>query len=484
MSDLLRLPHAPGSAEWGYIVRTELGIHGASDLVVRVPTEGGPALEPRLHGALPLLLHEFDRVRHRLETVFPAGVETVTPRLRRLLPRLRTFRHRPNDGEHEFEFEGSRPSSLHLFSRALEKKHVFRLEDLSHFATHGSLILQVLEAFGLDGALHEERILYCPAVDSPFPFKFVLVGHGEEPNQAAYLRLLSRLLRQTETDEGFRARVFRELSRGFQKFGPAAATPQFQEVELRLWRLLSYTAARLRVKAGRLTDAKDPEVAQGFRDELLDVHGALDAILHLPSRLAAFFRHRFELEFSSLAEHALTEIDAIAQRVDCDVAAFDRSIEKIATTVSEFRRLGSRSPLESLEALDRDVRLAYGDQEVPELETGWARTYDKRIFTGAERFDERRFAASSLDDESTVDLKLELSFEGGGSSEEAPIRAADAAPSAQAWGASASEPEPEPEDDEPAPEPDPPAATPRPKGDFMKESSASLEALFGSEDDS
>ncbi|MEZ6184515.1 MAG: hypothetical protein R3F62_05820 [Planctomycetota bacterium] len=477
----MRLPHAPDAADWGYVVRTELGVHGASDLVVRVPTDAGPELEPRLQQALPLLLHEFDRVRLQLEALFPAGVEGVTPKLRRLLPRLKTFRHRPTQGEQEFEFEGSRPSSLHVFGRALERKFTFRLEDLSHFATHGSLVLEVLEAFGLERALHESKILYCPAVDSPFPFKFALVGQGDEDNQAAYLRLLSKLLRQTETDEDFRARMFRELARGFQKFGPAAATPQFQEVELRLWRLLSYTAARLRVKAGRLTDTKDPEVAAGFRAELLDVHAALDALLHLPSRLAAFFRHRFELEFSSLAEHALKEIDAIAQRVDCDVAAFDRSIEAIATTVSELRRLGSRSPLESLEVLDREVRLAYGDEDVPELETGWARTYEKRIFTGAERFDERRFAENPADDESTVDLDLELSFEGGSKEPAQPQAAAQ-----PAWGASAvddASDDDEDDDDDEEPAPPPPAPTKPRLGNFMKESSESLEALFGSEDD-
>jgi len=470
VSDLLRLPHAPNAPEWGYLERTELGVHGASDLVVRVPSSGGPELDARLHTAVPLLLHEFDRVRLKLEKLFPEGVETVTPRLRRLIPRLRTFRYRSNDKEHEFEFEGWRASSIHLFSRALTRGHTFRLEDLSHFATHGSLLLRILEEFGLEHAIHERRILYCPAVDSPFPFKFALVGPGDESNQAAYLRLLSKLLRQTETDEAFRARIFRELARGFQKFGPGAATPQFQEVELRLWRLLGYTAARLRVKAGRLTDTKDPEVASGFREELRDVHGALDDILHLPSRLAAFFRTRFDLKFSSLAEHALTELDAIAKRVDCDVENFDRSIEKIATTVSEFRRLGSRSPLESLESLDRDVRLAYGDEDVPPLETGWARTYDKRIYTGAERFDERRFANSAVNDESVVDLNLELSFEGGDSPSEGDA-SSDEGP-AGAWGSAALDPEADAEEEN------------KPGlGSFMKESSASLEALFGDEED-
>src|SRR5690606_3884021 len=215
----------------------------------------------------------------------------------------------------------------------------------------------------------------CPALDSPFPFKFVLAGQGG-PNRATYLRLLSKILRQTESDETFRARQFRELSRGFQKFGPAAAMPQFQEVELRLWRLLSYLAARLRVKAGRLTDTKDPAQAGQFLRELRDVHRALDDLEHLPSRLAALFRSRFDLELERLYEMALPELDAIARRIDCDLTDRERSIDAVASLVAEFRRLGSASPLECLEEKDREIKLAYGDVEPEPLETGWARTYD------------------------------------------------------------------------------------------------------------
>ena len=71
---------------------------------------------------------------------------------------------------------------------------------------------------------------------------------------------------------------------------------------------------------------------------------------------------------------------------------------------------------------------------------------------GAERFDERRFNQDVDDDESTVDLKLDLSFEGGGSDDAGkPLESEDPTdtPDASgAWGAAASgvEEEPEPEE--------------------------------------
>src|SRR5690606_7414906 len=143
------------------------------------------------------------------------------------------------------------------------------------------------------------------------------------------------------------------------------------QVELRLWRLLSYLAARLRVKAGRLTDTKDPDQARGFTDEQHAVHGALDDLVHLPSRLAAYFRSHYDIEFGRLYEHALAGLTEIAAKVDCDLEDREKSIDAIAELVSEFRRLGSISPLESLEDQDREVALAYGGGEVPPVASGW-----------------------------------------------------------------------------------------------------------------
>ncbi len=400
MSKAATLPFAPDRQAWGFVERSELGVHGACDVTFRTPCEDdedGPELPPRLLRALPLLLHDFHNVDLRdLPGSEKAPKDKVPPPspaevLGRILPRLVTYRYVESEHAREFVFAGSRPSSLHVLSRVLTTGYRFRLEDLSHLATHGELLVEVLGRVGLEAALDPEAILYVPSLDAPYPFKFSVVGRSANKNREIFLRLLHQVVRATESDEQFRDRHFKELQRGFQKFGPAAATPQFQEVELRLWRLLSYMAARLRVKAGRLSDTRDPAHVRRFLAELRDAHGALDDLVHLPSRLAALFRGRFDIEFGKLHEHALPEVDAVAKRIDCDPAERDRSIEAVAGLVSTFRKLGSSSPLEGLEVKDREIKLSYGDTKVPPLETGWARTYTDAIFTGAARFDTRRF---------------------------------------------------------------------------------------------
>jgi hypothetical protein len=401
-----------------------LGEHGACDLIYRVPvwTEAGPALPSDQAHALPLLLHEFDRQEGLAAVLERGGVDTGASQkaaLRRLLPRLVSYRYNPDLEARDYIFAGYRPSSLHVLSRVFMSSYRFRLEDLSHFATHGEFLIRVLEALKMPRGLDPEGILYCPAIDSPYPFKFAVVGAAEERNRDVYVRLLKQLLRTTESDEVFRERNFMELIRGFAKFGPAAATPEFQEVELRLWRLLSYLAARLRVKAGRLTDTKDADEVESFLAELHHVHGAFDDLVHLPGRMAAFFRSRFDLELSSLHEHTLKELDEIAARIDFDFDDMDRSLDVVAGQVSEFRRLGSASPLESLEAKDFDIKRADGDVEAEEPDTGWARTYGEKIFTGAKRFDTRRYDAveapeEDLLSEEDLDLDMDLNFGFGG----------------------------------------------------------------------
>lgn len=410
------LPYAPDRTAWSWVERSDLGVHGTADVLHRVPTataEEGAELPPRLRKALPLLLHE----AHGVELAdLPGGPHDrmgLSPlqALHRVMPRLLNFRWIEADRAREFVFGVGRPSSLHVLARVLETPYRFRLEDLSHFATHGELVVEALDRLGIDDALDPEAILYCPALDSPYPFKLFVVGQGA-PNRATYIRILSKILRQTESDETFRARQFRELTRGFQKFGPAAATPKFQEVELRLWRLLSYLAARLRVKAGRLTDTKDPAQARLYLAELRDVHDALDEVEHLPSRTAAFYRSRFDLEFSKLYEHVLPELERIAKRIDCDLTERERSIDAVAGLVAEFRRLGSCSPLEALEEKDREIKLAYGDSQPEPLESGWARAYTDAIHTGAERFDTRRFGSDRALElgagEENLDLELDF----------------------------------------------------------------------------
>lgn len=453
------LPLAQDRPDWGYAARGELGEHGPCDLVLRVAVASEPSLPPDLTAALPLLLHELDRQPGLGEVLAQFGRDEgagraggASPRaaLARILPRLVTYRFVERLGKHEFVFEGHRASSVHVLGRVLATDFRFRLEDLSHFATHGELLLRVLQRVGLEAALDPEAILYCPALDSPYPFKFAVTSRAQRPNREAYVALLRELLRRTESDEAFRARNLRELARGFQKFGPAAATPQFQEAELRMWRLLTYLAARLRVKAGRLTDARDAGEIATYLAELRHVHGALDDLVHLPGRLAAFYRRRFDLEFSGLWEHTLPELDAIAARIDCDLEDRDKSIDAVAALVSELRRLGSASPLEEVEEQDFEVKRAYGDVEAPEPARGWARTYTDTIHTGAQRFDTRRFgvaavaaeleAAQQLSEEDfDLDMDLDFGLGGGGADadageHEAADEAGEASEETDGWG--------------------------------------------------
>ena len=426
MSPMQVLPLAPDRADWSFAPKTELGADGACDLIFRTGGES-PALPPELAAAVPLLLHEFDRQPRLAETLAQFGRDAgehelaASPKavLARIVPRVVTYRFIDRLKQHEFVFDGHRPSSVHVLARVFGAGFRFRLEDLAHFATHGELLLRVLHTVGLKRSVDPEAILYCPAVDSPYPFKFAIVHRSERGNRDAYVDLLKQLLRNTESDEAFRARNFAELARGFQKFGPAAATPRFQEVELQIWRLLTYLAARLRVKAGRLTDSTDPRELVGFLGELRHVHRAVEDLVHLPGRLAARFRTRFDLEFSAVAEEALPELQAIAARIDCDLEDRDKSIDAVAALVSEFRGLGSCSPLEALELFDRGVKHAYGDVEVPEIEVGWARVYTDTIYTGAQRFDTRRFgdgdeAAGEQLSEEDFDLGMDIDFGFGG----------------------------------------------------------------------
>lgn len=430
MSEISPLPLAPDHARWGYSPTADRGPEGPCTLVVRSPGEA-PALNDSLAAALPLLLHEFDRQeglqsalarfeRHDKDGISRPSTKSI---LRRILPRLVSYRFVESLGSHEFLFEGSRASSVHVLSELLETDYKFRLEDLSHFATHGEHILAITHAVGLSSSLDPDSIAYCPALDGSFPFKFVLTGRGPQSNRAAYVGLLKSLLRQTESDEDFRTRNFRELARGFEKFGPAAATPAFQQVELRIWRLLSYLAARLRVKAGRLTDATKLDKVQECLHELHQVHDSLSQLVYLPSRLAARFRNRFDLELSMLADEALPELDAIAEQIDLDLDAQQLALDEIAALVSEFRRLGSAAPIECLAEIDQRIKAAYGRGEVPPAETGWMRRYTETIYTGADRFDTRRFDADKMSgiatlEESTFELDLgSMNFGFGGPKE-------------------------------------------------------------------
>ena len=111
-------------------------------------------------------------------------------------------------GADEAAFEASRDA---VDGGQLERHRIL------HFATHGEFLLTVLHVVGLPKALDPAGIIYCPPLDSPYPFKFAVVGDSGKDNRLTYVRLLKQLLRQTESDEVFRERNFRELIRGVRK---------------------------------------------------------------------------------------------------------------------------------------------------------------------------------------------------------------------------------------------------------------------------
>lgn len=421
------LPYAAAHPRWSYREGSELGEHGNCSLTYGVGVWGGNTeLPATVRDALPLLFHEFDQQPGLEPVLVEAGrrlraqghARNPSPKsmLRRLVLRLVSFRYSENDQRREYIFRGQRPSSLHLLSRVFETRFRFWLEDLSHFATQGAFLLEVLDTVGIPNGIDPEAILYAPAVDALFPFKFALVGSSQQYNEEAYVGLLRSLLQQTEADETFCERNFRALMQNFSKFGPASATPEFQEVELKMWALLGYLAARLRVKAGRLTDARSLEDKIAFLGELDEIHDCLEDLIHLPSRLAALFRNRFDQELVELPKPASQELDAMARRVDADPVV-RLPLDEKARLLSKLRGLRISSPLENMLEKDRDIKLAYGDCPVPEIEKGWVRRYREEIFTGATRFDPRRFQASGEmmipdigEEEEDLELDVKLNF--------------------------------------------------------------------------
>ena len=68
------LPLALDRDSWAFVERSELGIHGACDLLYKVPVfEGGPTLPAEQAAALPLLLHDFERRGNRLGLAYFHG---------------------------------------------------------------------------------------------------------------------------------------------------------------------------------------------------------------------------------------------------------------------------------------------------------------------------------------------------------------------------------------------------------------------------
>jgi hypothetical protein len=381
-------------------------------------------LPQRLQRLMPILLHEFHEFEERDEREMLYGDERATlllPQLRRdskkkaaqthrgrglaahaeikrLLPRLMSIETAYMEGTRRFAFEGARPESIHVLTRVLATPYKFRIEDLSHYTTHGDLVLRALERLDVStSAFDLEGILYCPSVDAQYPFKFLVCGDTKQDNFVSYLAGLKKVFEHVEPIETFRERVFGELKLGFEKFGPGCATPEFQEVELRLWKLLGDAGKKMVDSVNEIVTATKMNGAL-IRKTLAELHGlhaAIDDCQHLPSTIAAYYRHHFDIPFGKLFEHALAAIDAIAKKVSIDLKdARPKNVDELAEIVSTVRKLAPRSPLENLEMRDALLAAAYEGKPAPDQEASpdWVRRYTEVIYTGAERFDQRRFA--------------------------------------------------------------------------------------------
>lgn len=439
LKDLLPLPFAGDRTHWAYrdLQNTPHKQGFELSFFADVDPDSSEHDERDLKLRLPLLFHDFDSqspMNQWLKSFHnkPSSPEKPwgpSPKatLKRLIPKLLGFRLHSELGKREFVFQSCRPSGLHILERVFEGGCPFWLEDLSSFATWGQFLVDILDRLGSPGVLSAETILFAPAVDASFPFRFLLAARSGMENRFAYVQILRRILKQSESDDKFRDRHFKELMRGFQKFGRAAATPTFQTVERKIWRLLSHLAARLRVKAGRLTDCKDDEDIAGFLSELRNVHGVLSQLIHLPSRMAAFFRQNFQLELSELAKHTEVAVKEMAEAVSCDLREEESDLDALVTLTYKLQQLGVAAPRESLMLKDHDIKQSYTQEILDWPEEPKVRHYSDKIFTGARRFDQRRFRRASdtyghLEvKEEDFDIELDSPFEFGQDSRDSGI---------------------------------------------------------------
>jgi hypothetical protein len=397
---------------------------GGGDEKAEAKDDDGPGpskkhgLSDKLKRLLPLLWHEFNDIdgfdekeirygeersnvallpKIRLKRRKRAGSENrgrslaAYPWLKRLFPRIVSY-----DEETEarkFVFSGFRPSSVHILGRVLETDYRFRLEDLSRFATHGDHVLHVLEHVEAGSpCLDQDAILYTPAIDSFFPFKFVITAQSKVDNYLTFVTTLRRIFDKTESVDSFLDRFYGELKLGFEKFGPACATPEFQEVELRLWTLVSYASTRLQILVAEMVHTVDGPKIRMLLKNIRQLHQAIDDCANLPSELCAFYRTRFDIPFSQLFQHSLAGIDEIAKSIDAEVKARPRDIETLTEMITRFRRIEPADPIENLEDLDQRLVAAYEKKEPPErVKATWVRRYNETIFTGTDKFDQRRY---------------------------------------------------------------------------------------------
>lgn len=396
---------------------------GDEDKPAKDDDDAGPPSRKRglgevLKRLVHLHLHEFHEVEGYQEKEIRYGDERATailPRLRRgkrkrrgdnevrtlasypwlvrLFPKVISF-DEEGDGR-KFVFSGWRPNIVHSLSRVLETNFKFRLEDLSHFATHGDHVLHVFEHLDVGPCLEHDSILYVPSADPSFPFKFVTLGNTKNDNYTVFVTALERIFNQTESVDSFRDRFYSQVKLGFERFGPACATPEFQEVELRLWTLISYASTRLQLLVAEMAHTMDgPKIRQMLK-EIRVLHDSIDAAGNLPSELMAFYRTHFNIPFAKLFEHSLERIDEIAKTIACNVKERPRDIESLTELITRFRRLEPTDPIENSEHLEATLMAAYKKAEPPEREKPtWVRRYNEIIFTGTDKFDQRRYKAA------------------------------------------------------------------------------------------
>ncbi len=315
------------------------------------------------------------------------------PWLGRLFPKVISF-DEESDGR-KFVFAGWRPDAVHVLSQVLGTSFKFRLEDLSHFATHGDHVLHLLDHLDSGPCIEQDTILYVPSADPSFPFKFVALGQSRNDSYAVFVAALDKIFHQAESVDAFLDRFYSQVKLGFERFGPACATPEFQEVELRLWTLVSFAATRLQILVAQIAKSTDGPQIRSLLKEARALHAALDSAANLPSELMAFYRTHFNIPFAKLFEHSLTGIDEIAKTIDCKVKERPRDIEALTELITRFRRIEPKDPIENLEYLEATLTAAYRKSDPPEREKRtWVRRYNELIFTGTDKFDQRRYRST------------------------------------------------------------------------------------------
>jgi hypothetical protein len=69
-----------------------------------------------------------------------------------------------------------------------------------------------------------------------------------------------------------------------------------------------------------------------------------------------------------------------------------RDIEGLTELITRFRRIEPMDPIENAERLEASLEAAYKKEEPKPLQRAtWVRRYKEIIFTGTEKFDQRRY---------------------------------------------------------------------------------------------